>query len=235
MQFVTPKWKHRDFFAEINAMVPEWVPTEATGGGKTGGGVAMYDAGEPPDRLFRSTYYATIDEPERNVKAGDPCAGEFSMPFQEYVRAMDPAGNVVPLIIKGSRIPSDDNTGYGAQIVAKKRLMGWLICERVDDARKHDIVFDTNGKDEADYGEYLREEFIKRRKHRMAHDTRKQAELRTDAERHQIEMMEKQNAALEKHVSMSRDMVAETVAALVPAITQAVVAAMAANQQGKGK
>ena len=202
----------------------------------------MYDAGEPADRVVRSLYYATIDEPERGISAGDPCVGEFTMPFQQYVRAMDPAGNICTLHIKGSRLPQDDqNTGFGAAQVAKKQLSGWLICERVSEARDHHgVVFNTNGKNEEEYGEYLRSEWIRRRKSRMAHDVREQAKLRTDAERHQIELMEKQNATLEKHVSMSREMssamVTETVAALTPAIVQAVLAALQSQQpQGKSK
>lgn len=79
----------------------------------------------------------------------------FTMPYQRYVRAVDPAGFLCPLTTHTSRTPQDDTTGFEDKIKAVKRRKGWLIAERDEQA---------NGLMGRDYGEYVLREMLRRQR-----------------------------------------------------------------------
>lgn len=110
----------------------------------------------PPPAAFDPSvnYFAKIDQlmpkwhrapslrPDAHVLSDDQYQGarnittssgaSFTMPFQKYVRAIDPVGNMTALTIATSRVPEDDNTGYADRAVSIKRRKGWLIAEEAE-------------------------------------------------------------------------------------------------------
>lgn len=234
MQIADPKWKYRDFFDEIDAMVPPWRPPATLGDVTTSrsDGPMIYPENAASQRTMNSLVYAPYAVPEQDIGAGDPLypgksghwTTEFSMPFVLYIRAMDPAGKIDTLQIKTCQNPNDDTTGYDQRIIAQKRRQGWLMCERSTTAQAYGITFDTEGKSDAQYGEYLRSEWLRRRRARALFDEREREKMHSDADKQIIAQSKKQTEILEAQGEMTRAMVAEMVSTLIPEITKAVLA-----------
>jgi len=239
MQIAEPKWKHRDFFDEVDAMIPPWRPpvTLDVGATRNSESPMIYAETAPPQRMMNSLVYAPYAVPEQGIEAGDPLypgrsghwTTEFAMPFVMYIRAIDPSGKLDTLQIKCCQNPNDDSTGNDQRIIAKKRRDGWLIAERSSTAQALGITFDTEGKSDQQYGEYLRTEWLKRRRARARHDEHEREKMQTEAEKQMIAQQKKQTEILEQQGDMTRQMVAEMVSTLIPEITKAVIAGV----QGK--
>lgn len=240
MQIADPKWKYREFFDEVDAMVPPW-REPVTIGETSKEGAMIYPENAASQRTMHTLMYAPYEVPESGIRAGDALTGlnsgpwttEFTMPFVAYIRAMDPAGYIAPLQIKTCQNPLDDTTGYDQRIVAQKRRQGWLICERADTARALGVTFDTEGKSDREYGEYLRTEWLRRRRARARHDEQEQEKMQTSAERSLVEQQKKQTEILSQQGAATREMVAEMVSTLIPEITKAVIAGVQAKAAAK--
>jgi hypothetical protein len=192
----------------------------------------IYPETAASQRVMTSLVYAPYAVPEQGIDAGDALypgrsghwSCEFSMPFVMYIRAMDASGKLDTLQIKSCQNPNDDNTGYDQRIIARKRRDGWLICERSSTAQALGITFDTEGKSDQVYGEYLRGEWLRRRRARALHDEREREKMQTEAEKQMLAQQKKQTEILEQQGDMTRAMVAEMVNTLIPEITKAVIA-----------
>lgn len=243
MQIAEPKWKYRDFFDEVDAMIPPWRPPNVMNDITTSNSESpmIYPENAPSQRMMHTLLYAPYAIPEQAIEAGQALTPgnsghwttEFSMPFVLYVRAMDPAGKIETLQIKSCQNPSDDKTGYDHKIIAQKRRQGWLICERATTAQALGITFDTNGLGDAQYGEYLRVEWLRRRRARALSDEREREKMQSDADKNMIAQQKKQTEILEQQGDMTRAMVAEMVSTLIPEITRAVMAGVAGNSNAK--
>lgn len=239
MQIAEPKWKYRDFFDEIDAMVPPWQPPAVLSDIATSNSESpmIYPENAASQRIYNTLLYAPYGIPEQGIEPGQPLTAgnsghwttEFSMPFVLYVRAMDPAGKIDTLQIKSCQNPSDDRTGYDHKIIAQKRRQGWLICERSTTAQALGITFDTNGLGDHEYGEYLRKEWMRRRRHRALSDDREREKFQSEADKQVIAQQKKQTEILEQQGDMTRAMVAEMVSTLIPEITKAVMAGVTAQ------
>lgn len=239
MDIATPKWKFRSFFDEIDAMVPPWRPPATLGDMATSRSESpmIYSEHATSQRVFQTLVYAPYAVPEQGIEAGQPLtpgnsghwSTDFSMPFVMYVRAMDPAGKIDTLQIKTCQNPSDDTTGYDQKIIATKRRQGWLICERIGTAQALGITFDTEGKNDEQYAEFLRSEWLRRRRARAAYDEAERAKMQSDADKQMVAQQKKQTEILEQQGDMTRAMVAEMVSTLIPEITKAVMAGVNAQ------
>lgn len=58
---------------------------------------------------------------------------EWVMPYQAYVPAIDPAGNICPLTTVTCRNPEDDGTGFADKIRSIKKRSGWFIATREEE------------------------------------------------------------------------------------------------------
>lgn len=232
MEIATPQWKFRDFFDEVDAMVPAWrLPaTLADTSTSRTDAPMIYPENASSQRVMHSLVYAPYASPDDGIDAGQPLTlgnsgpwtTEFSMPFALYVRAMDPAGSITTLAIKSCQNPNEDQTGYDQRIVTSKRKQGWLICERSPMLQALGLLIDF-GMPDAEYGEYLRAEWLRRRRARAAFDAREKAKMQTDAERAIVDQQKKQTEILSQQGDMTRAMVAEMVTTLIPEITKAVL------------
>lgn len=54
---------------------------------------------------------------------------ERVVPYARYLRAIDPAGNVVALPVSTNRVDPFDGTDYESKIMARKRAHGWLFVD----------------------------------------------------------------------------------------------------------
>ncbi|HAM54421.1 MAG TPA: hypothetical protein DCQ64_03045 [Candidatus Rokubacteria bacterium] len=106
----------------------------------------------------QATGERSVDLPEVVVRIGKEefylPRRQFVMPFQNYLRALDPAGNLGPLTISTNRVDADDGCGTRDRTIAIKRRAGWWIAEP---------LMDHNGRDADTYGRALFLEMAKRR------------------------------------------------------------------------
>lgn len=102
-----------DYWQKIEAQCPAWIPP-----------VTVDYGGAACTREDEST---TVREYLINH---DGKQVAWVMPFQEYIPAVDPAGNVVPLTVTTCRKPEDDETGFRDIIQARKKRQGWFIGTR---------------------------------------------------------------------------------------------------------
>lgn len=81
---------------------------------------------------------------------------EFDMPFYPYVRAVDPAGNLVTLLVSTTRDEkSAEEIGYRNTIISRKKSTGWLIAE---------LDQEHNGRVGQEHLRYCLSEMIHRRR-----------------------------------------------------------------------
>ena len=107
----------RDYLAEVSESVPPWRPMAYQTHSVLSPGAAFSDEmkGQPKEAL-------------------SPSGVPIVVPQKKYVRALDPAGNVMSLIVSSCR-PSpekpdgDDGLGTTDRILSEKKKSGWLILE----------------------------------------------------------------------------------------------------------
>jgi hypothetical protein len=217
MQIAEPKWQHKSFFAEVDSFVPPWQPSNymAMSDQNAGQGAVLYPTTEPSQRVIVGHAY--------DVVTGEPVRCEFAMPYQKYLRAMDGAGNIQPLIIKTCQIAEEDTTGFDQSIVSRKVQAGWLICER---GQPNMLGLDGEG-----YGEYLRKEWLLRRRRHAGLMEAQEHRTNQVAERRMLEERKLQEEALDRQAQMSRDMVADMVPAIAAAVAQGLAAAQTADKR----
>lgn len=224
MEIADPKWIHRSFFDEIDSMVPPWEPSGymALSDKNAGQGAVLYPISEPAQRTQVSLAY--------DIVTGEPLRVEFTMPFQKYLRAMDRAGNITPFTIKTCQIADEDTTGFDQSIVSRKVQAGWLICER-----NQPNVLGLQGEA---YAEYLRKEWLRRRRAHAAAMEKQEQVVVSVAERRMIEEHKRQEEALARQAEMQAEMTQRLVGDMAPAIAQAVAAGLAqaqAQEKRKGQ
>ena len=214
-----PKWQHRSFFDEVDAMVPPWQSSvHVTAYGDNDQGAVLYPTSEPSQREIATLAYENA--------TGDPRRAEVTMPFQAYVRAMDRAGNIHPLTVKTCQIAAEDQTGFQQSIIARKVAAGWLICER-------DHLM-ANGLKGEPYGEHLRAEWLRRRREHAARMLAQEDIYASRVKRDAEEERKLQGEALQQHAQLSRDLVRDMVSDMVPAIAEAVAKGLAAQSNPSG-
>lgn len=132
----------------VNLICPPWVRAITT----------QSDSGAACTMYGQATGERAIDLPEAIVRIGKEefylPRRPFVMPFQNYVRALDPAGNLLPLTVCTNRVDLDDGTGYKDRIISQKRRQGWWIAEP---------NMDHAGREADVYGRALFAEMAKRR------------------------------------------------------------------------
>lgn len=216
MQIAEPKWQHRSFFDEIDMMVPAFEPSShMTTNEGTGQGAVLYPTSEPSQRVSVATWYDNA--------SGEPQRVEFAMPFQQYLRAMDAAGNIQPLTIKTCQIASEDTTGFDQSIIARKVQAGWIICER-NQPNALGLVGEQ-------YGEHIRKEWLRRRREHLKREQAQDRLFMSTAEKSAQEDRARADAALERQSDIQQRMVAD----MAGTITQAVVAGLAASEKRSSK
>lgn len=99
-----------DYWAKLQSQCPAWEPQKTV---DFNGAACTMDFEDP------TTRQVLIDV---NGKQH-----EWVMPFQQYVPAVDPCGNICPLTVATCRNPEDDGTGFGDKIIAKKKRAGWFM------------------------------------------------------------------------------------------------------------
>lgn len=102
---VLPRWT-----PDPNAL-PEFLPRP----GKDGKAVTPYEGYNGP---------RSVSAPDE-----DGFIVEHVVPFARYIRAVDPAGNVVPLIVSTNRVDYDDGTGFEGKQRQLKQRQGWLFID----------------------------------------------------------------------------------------------------------
>jgi hypothetical protein len=215
MDIAEPKWKHRTFYDEIDSMVPPWEPSVHVTSHDGDQGAVLYPTSEPSQRVALALFYDNA--------TGEPRQGEFTMPFQKYLRAMDHAGNIVPLTIKTCQIAAEDQTGFEQSIVARKVQAGWIVCER-----NWPNAYGLQGET---YAEFLRKEWLKRRRDHARRESAQERNFMSAAQKSAEEDRKLQGEALERHAEMSREMVADMVPAIAHAVAQGLAAAQAAEKR----
>lgn len=63
------------------------------------------------------------------VEDEDGGLAECVLPHARYLRAVDPAGNVVPVVASTNRVDVHDGTGYEDKVKRVKRAQGWLFLD----------------------------------------------------------------------------------------------------------
>jgi hypothetical protein len=192
-----PKWQFRSFFEEVDAMCPRYIaPPVAEINGQAGGAV-MYAEGTPAQRMINSLCY--------DLKTGEALRGEFSMPNQQYVRALDPNGHIMPLQIKTTQIAAEDGTGYHTKKVGEKLQQGWLILER--NPAEYDLGFaNVTGKAGEEYAEFCRDQWLARREKYTAGQARNEESFKSAALRAIEEQSARQGEMLERQLDVTRSM-----------------------------
>lgn len=107
----------RNYMSEIDAELPPWQP----------------DAYESSQVLNPGAAYSANGGPRLAVDHINQ--REYELPQFKYVRALNPAGKVMPLIIStcrpGPEFPNgDDRLGTEYRVIGEKRKKGWLVLER---------------------------------------------------------------------------------------------------------
>ena len=149
-----------DYFAKINQLCPPWVPEPVQVNHPFSGQLTDYaeDAGS-------RVVHVRDEQGELRL---------FNMPFFPYVRAVDPAGNLLPLITGTCRDPAEDVSGYASQIISQKKRAGWLIAEPHEEHK---------GYVGQEYGKLLFDEMASRKaKHKKRMDS-EELRHRTAAEK----------------------------------------------------
>lgn len=208
----TPKWQHRSFFDEVNAMCPAFVHTVVTSGSGKGGsaGSAMYEDGQPPNRVFPALVY--------DLFTGEPSQADFDMPFQAYVPAMDPAGVICPLFIRNSQVSADDPSGsFAITKVAQKIADGWLVLVREPRAFGLSVT-NAVGKVGEEFGEYARSEFTRRREANAQKMLSAEQKFKSDAMKSLEEQRAAQTEMLAEMGAASRQAAQDTAQALASVI-----------------
>lgn len=177
--FTEPKWIDRSFFDEIDAMCPAYVspPMERTSNGE--GAVLTGDQ----DPIQRTTVARAYDR-----TTGEPRDVEFSMPWQKYIRMLDPKGHVQAVDVATCQNAFEDASGHGPAKVQRKITAGWLSCER--------NAPNMMGLQGDAYGEYLRGEYLKRQAAEDRAYEQREAALISQAERAAALAQEKQTEAI---------------------------------------
>lgn len=129
---------------------------------------------------------------------------EFDMPFQPYVRAVDPSGNLVTLLVSTTRdTGSAEETGFRDVVLQRKRRSGWLIAEADEE---------LNGRSGVEHLRFCFDEMVyRRRKHaaKMAREAaiftpqlektlEAQGEMMAEQSARMTDVMEKQGELLQK-------------------------------------
>ena len=102
-----------DYFAKLQAQCPAWEPPKTV---DFNGAACTMDFEDP------TTRQVLVDVNGKQT--------EWVMPFQQYVAAVDPRGNIIPLTVATCRNPEDDGTGFGDKIIAKKKRAGWFMINQ---------------------------------------------------------------------------------------------------------
>jgi hypothetical protein len=207
-----PKWQHRSFFDEVAAICPPFQHTPVTTGSGKGGaaGSAMYEDGSPPQRVMMALAY--------DLHTGEPMDVEFTMPFQAYVPAMDPAGRIETLFIRTSQVAADDPSGsYAITQAARKIADGWLILVRDPKAYGLSVTNDRGWTGE-DFAEYARAEFLRRREANAQKMARSEQDFKSQALKSLEEQSVRQTEMIAEMGEASRKMTEDVVKAIVPAL-----------------
>lgn len=135
-----------DVYAVIDNTVPPWRPDRNAETTKDGAMITPFGVDCGPRTLVREL---------------DGRQVEFVMPFQRYIRAIDPAGNIMPLTVCSCRNEADQlgeggDPQFAERMIGIKISQGWLIAEREGAARRNMSV--------EDYGTLLSTEIESRRK-----------------------------------------------------------------------
>lgn len=99
---------------DFDAALPKWTPATT---------LAQY-----PDKAITS-YDAPGGARTVGVAGEDGMVEERVIPYARYVRAVDPAGNIIPLIVSTNRVDAHDGTGYESLIIARKRAQKWVLVD----------------------------------------------------------------------------------------------------------
>lgn len=115
----------KDYWRLIESQCPAWQPPELAdaGSGRRGRGSGRAVTWEDESAQTR---VVMIDVPGHGPV-------EWVMPFQKYVPAVDPSGNICPLTTHTCRLPEDSErevAGFGDKIIAAKKRAGWFIATR---------------------------------------------------------------------------------------------------------
>lgn len=212
----------KDYFRIIEQLLPSWLPV-ATQDPTGRSIIADVDKQASPMRLL-------------NMRGPDGKIYEFNMPHQRYARAVDPAGNLVPLTVNTCQIPDDDNTGFEDKTKGIKRRSGWFIAEPDEE---------FNGLTGQEYGAFI----FAVMKHRQALHAEKQANdaraFQSQAEKTAIELAQKHtdqiNNVLDRQGQNSEKMIEDLVNRLTDKQGEATekllvkMFEMLAAKQGKAK
>lgn len=189
----------KDYFAEIDRTVPAWI----MGATVDLTGKAMISDIEKGANSLRTM----------NVRLPNGSVTEFTMPWQRYLRAIDPAGNLSCLTVTTCQKPDDDETGFEDKIKAIKKRAGWFIAERGEE---------YNGLLDQEYGAFV----LALAKHRAAAHAEAQAEQEktwaTDMEKQFAAQSERQSDMLadvmEKQGIASNELISNLVTKLAEAL-----------------
>lgn len=202
-----PKWRHRSFFDEVDAMIPPHVhPNVSELNGRPSGSV-MYAETAPLQRTVQTLAY--------DLKTGEAFAGEFTMPHQQYVRGLDPNGHVHPLIVKTCQIASEDRTGYDVAKVAEKVRQGWLIIERHPE--HYNLTFtNLTGLTGEPYAEHCRKEYVERRERYTAKEARDEEAFKSKAVKAIEEQQVRQEQMIERQMQVTNVIAEKLVGSMAP-------------------
>ncbi len=188
-----------DVYALIDDTVPPWRPDHNTEITKDGAHITPYGVDCGPRTMTRG-------EGSRYSRF------EFVMPFQRYIRAIDPAGNIMPLTVCSCRNEQDQlgeggDPQFAERMIGIKRSQGWLIAER-EYAHKE-------GKTAEEYGAFLAGE-IKNRRGKwelFQADERKAYESKQDRA-----IEDRMRVMGEQHVAQNEDLATKVATAVATAM-----------------
>ncbi len=103
------------------------------------------------------------DEPNGPRAILDELGRECVLPYQRYMRAIDPAGNLVPLVVSTNRVTHTDGTNYETVVRQKQRrkIGGWLFIDEP-----------PYGRELAEWQEWCAAEAAQRRSAHLAYEQR---------------------------------------------------------------
>lgn len=219
-----------DFFAEIDRRLPPWTQQETI--------EWEGHSGLTPDNQgcgVRTVIVSFEMTPELDgTEERKQVRGEVVIPYQPYLRAIDPVGNLVPLIVSTNREFDGDAQAYRDRIVAAKMRKGWLIAEPVPNyIPAACAVHDERGNLVTnEYGRYLFETAKERKAAhaaRMLDDEERQRSIR---ERKAEAAQEKFTTALERQGS-NLELLVQRLAEQNEDFKQILLAALSAPKKGK--
>lgn len=185
----------RDYFSELDAMYPPWARPPTVKHDSAPGAALTMDSEPAGTREFRLANGAI-----------------FVMPHQQYVRGVDPAGNIGHITVKTSRVPEDDETGFWDKILANKRRAGWLIAERDQE---------LNGMVGQEYGAYVVAEMHRRRAAKAEQEKLDAEAYESQASRRAAESAQQMSDAVTAMATSQRSDMKELAKELATAIVQA--------------